>query len=489
LSKIVKAMTIRQYIAQRGYRLVKAREDLLRMIGCPKTFDQNCANKIRRDLISRGCNARYVWGTYAFLVSNCDIPQGFQLLEPLDFHSLTEFATDDIEYVFHGVTSKKPSDLLRYGPNQFPRERVTFKVFYFSEETLDMFRSVMQPVTVDGKEALKAGDYYIYLAPTSISSEESLGLILTRPKPAILLVDEELESFGDLKRKSLQKNERGYFSTLQVIKRDTLEKILAGGNLTKLYMRTNVISALVTKSGGVPYRLRILAKSDFARTIARLLNSGVFIGIAIGRPQGSSEYYKAVASIVTADLTVKLYYRFLRGPSMEMSPWEIESFVDDVVKELIQLTSRQSIEFVAILRTRRFKQDEGEVLLNKIEKRIEERLFSKLKKRGERLVVLATSVSKYLPLSAEENRDLVWVVEKGEEHGILLYKFRGFRNVVRIEYHASGALEKVEGNTAGLALAAYEYTRRLDIMSPYPIKQRMLPAPIKFAKRLLKWII
>jgi len=481
--------------AQRGYRLVKAREDLLRMIGCPKTFDQTCANKIRRYLVSQGCNARYVWGTYAFLVSDCNIPQGFQLLEPLDFHSLTEFATDDIEYVFHGVTSKKPSDLLRYGPNQFPRERVTFKVFYFSEETLDMFRSVMQPVTVDGEEALKAGDYYIYLAPTSITSEESLGLILTRPKPAILLVDEELESFGDLKRKSLQKSERGYFSTLQVIKRDTLEKILAGSNLAKLYMRVNVLSALVTKSGGVPYRLRILAKSDFARTIARLLNGGVFIGIAIGRPQGDDRYYKAVASIITADLTVKLYYHpILKGSSLEMSLQEIESFVNILVKELRDLAASQSIELVAIFRTRRFKYDEGEILLD----RLRDRLFKNAKRLGEQPVILAIGVSKYMPLLAEGGRDTVWVVENvvedGEEHGILLYKFRGFKNTVRIEYRAGGALEKIgigegERNAVGLVLAAYEYTRRLDITSPYPIKQRMLPAPIKFAKRLLKWII
>jgi len=480
--------------AQHGYRLVKATENLLKRMGCPRTFDQNCANKIRRRLIDQGCNARYVWGTHVFAVSNCVVSQDFQPLEPLDFYALTGFMADDIMYVFHGTTSKKPADMLKYGPNQFPQERATFKVFYFSEKTLNMFRGIMRPVTIDGKEALNVGDYYMDLKPTHVSSEESLRRILTRPEPAIVLEDEELESFGELKRRSLQKSKRGYFSTLQVIKRDTLEKILAGSNLAKLYMRTNVLSALVTKSGGVPYRLKILARSYIAIKLAHLLNSGVFIGVALGRPQGSGEYYKAVASIITADLTVKLYYRFLRGPSMEMSPLEIESLADDVVKELSQLATRQSVELVAILRTRRFKQDEGEVLLNRIEKRIEERIFNRVKKKEERPVVLAIGVSKYLPLLAEENedieenRDLVWVVEEGEEHGILLYKFRGFKNAVRIEYHASGALEKVEGNIASLAIATYEYTRRLDIMSPYPIKQRMLPAPIKFAKRMLKWI-
>jgi len=78
-------------------------------------------------------------------------------------------------------------------------------------------------------------------------------------------------------------------------------------------------------------------------------------------------------------------------------------------------------------------------------------------------------------------------VEEGEGHGILLYKFRGFKNAVRIEYHAGGDLKKVKEYIAGLVLAAYEYARRLDVMSPYPLKHRMLPVPVKFARRILRW--
>jgi len=236
-----------------------------------------------------------------------------------------------------------------------------------------------------------------------------------------------------------------------------------------------------------------LPTNKLSEKLENLLNSGVFIGIALGKAM-HGYYWVAAASIIVANLTVKLcYHTPLEDSSMEMLPEKMDKFVNEIVKDIRQLVDMRSVGLIAILRTRRFKQEEGEKILNSIEKR----LVEGARRLGKRPVILAIGVGKYLPLFAEGDRDLVWVVEEGEKHGILLYKFHGFKNTVRLEYHAGGDLEKVEveegaegekkRNVIGLVLATYEYTRRLDIMSPYPIKHRILPAPVKFARRILRW--
>jgi len=437
-----------------------------------------------------GCNATYIWGTYVFAVSNCKIPEGFQPLEPLDFHSLTGFSTDNIGCVFYNGNSVGPTGILKYGPVKLPSSRLTFNVFHFyGEEKLwfSLLRTMGAESINEDIGVVKLGGWAtLYLRLVPISNEESLLERLSKDKtPALLLTDRDLRRFGELKYKSLRKDEGGCFSRLQIVRGQTLQRF-------NKFTLINLLSALVTKSGGVPYTLEILTNNDLGEEIENLLNSGVFIGIALGRaPRG---FYKAAASIITADLTVKLCYHtpFLLlkdsdSSSMEMTQKEIKNFVNAVAEEIRQLVDKRSVGLIAIFRTRRFKQDEGEYLLNALE----DRLFNDVKKLGKRPVTLAIGVSKYLPLlveeSREEKRDSVWVVEEGVDHGILLYKFRGFKNAVRIEFHVGNTLGNVKEYLAGLVLATYEYARRLDIMNPYPVKHRILPAPVKFARRRLRW--
>jgi len=469
--------------AQRGYRLFKATEHLLEEIGCSRDFNQECVNLLKALLEGSGCNARYIWGTYVFAASNCEVPEGFQPLEPLDFHSLTGFSTDDIGYVYYNGNSAGITGLLKYGPAQLPSESLIFNVFHFNEEIALWFRFLKatkaKSINKDIGVVNLGNKVTLYLRREPISGEKSLLERLSKDEtPAVLLADRDLRRFGELKYTSLRKDEGGCFSRLQIVRGYTLQRF-------NKYTWLNILSALVAKSGGVPYTLEILTNNDLGKKIENLLNSGVFIGIALGRTQQG--YYKAVAFVVTADLTVKLCYHTpplpLKGPSMEMTPKEIDKFVDAIAEEIRQLVERRSVGLIVIFRTRRFKQDEGEELLNAIERK----LFEGAKKLGKRPVILAIGVGKYLPLFAEGDRDLVWVVEEGEKHGILLYKFHGFKNAVRIEYHASGDLKMVKEYIAGLVLAAYEYARRLDVMSPYPLKHRILPAPVKFARRILRW--
>jgi len=474
-------MNIRQYATQHVYHLVKATENLLEEFGCPSDFSQECANMLKAFLEGLGCDATYIWGTYVFAVSNCEVPEGFQPLEPLDFHSLTGFSTDDIGYVYYNGNSAGITGLLKYGPAQLPSERLVFNVFYFNMALWFKFLKAIKAKSINKDIGVVnlGNKVTLYLRREPISGEKSLLERLKGDKtPAVLLADRDLRRFGELKYTSLRKDEGGCFSRLQIVRGQTLQRF-------NKYTRLNVLSALVAKSGGVPYTLEILTNNDLGRKIENLLNSGVFIGIALGRAQQG--YYKAVAFIVTADLTVKLCYHTpplpLKGPSMEMTPEEIDKFVDTIAEEIRQLVERRSVGLIVIFRTRRFKRDEGEELLDAIERK----LFEGAKKLGKWPVILAIGVGKYLPLFAEGDRDLVWVVEEGEKHGILLYKFRGFKNAVRIEYHAGGDLKKVKEYIAGLVLAAYENARRLDVMSPYPLKHRILPAPVKFARRILRW--
>jgi len=472
--------------AQRGYRLIEATENLLvelEEIECSRDFNQECANLLKTLLEGSGCDARYIWGTYVFVISNCEVPEGFQLLEPRDFHSLTGFSTDDMRYVFYGGNSAGLTDLLEYGPVQLSSSSLSFNVFHFDKERelWNRFLVAMEAESInEDTGVVKLGKWAaLRLRRVPISNEESLLERLTKDDtPAVLLTDRDLQLFGELKHTSLSKDEGGCFSWLQIVRGQTLQRF-------NKYTRVNILSALVTKSGGVPYTLEISSTNDLSRKIENLLNSGVFIGFALGRaPRG---YYKAAASIITADLTVKLCYHtpllLLEGRSMEMAEEEIDKFVNLVAGEIRQLVDKRSVGLIAIFRTRRFKQDEGEYLLNALAGK----LFYDAKKLGRQPVTLAIGVGKYLPLLAKKSGDLVWVVKEGKDHGILLYKFRGFKNAVRIEFRASGDLKKVKGHLAGLVLAAYEYARRLDIMSPYPVKHRMVPAPIKFARRRLKW--
>jgi len=496
----------RGHTAQRVYRLIKATENVLKEIGCSNVdvFNQECVNTLKTFLEGLGCDSRYIWGTYIFVISNCEVPDGFQPLEPIDFHSLTGFSTDDISYVFYGGDSMSLTDLLEYGPVQFPLGGLKFNVFHFDKEKelWDRFLVALGAESINKNAGVvKLGGWAtLSLHRESINNEMSLlrrlvGDRLVGDKtPAVLLTNRDLQLFEELKRESLRGDERGCFSRLQIVRGQTLQRF-------NEYTKVNLLSALVTKSGGVPYTLEISPINDIGEKFKNLLNSGVFIGITLGKTL-HGDYEAAAASIITADLTVKLCYHkplLLEGSSMEMVEEKIERFVDLVAGEIRQLVDRRSVGLIAIFRTRRFKQDEGEGLLNALE----DRLFKGAKRLGKRPVILAVGVGKYLPLLAEENEDregngdLVWVVEEGKYHGILLYKFHGFKNAVRIEYRAGGALEEVEvgagaeggkrGNVAGLVLATYEYTRRLDVMGPYPIEQKVLPAPLQFARKSLRW--
>jgi len=454
---------------------------------------------LKASLKGSGCDARYIWGTYVFAVSNCaEVPEGFQPLEPLDFHSLTGFRTDDIRYVFYDRNSTDLTYLLEYGPVRLPSKNLILNIFYFYNESALWFRflAAMGAESIDNDTgAIKLGKLAtLYLRRAPISNEKSLLERLRRnDTPVVLLTSRDLQLFGKLKNESLSKDKRGCFSRLQIVRGQTLQRF-------NKYTQVNVLSALVTKSGGVPYTLEISLplNNDLGRKFENLLNSGVFIGIALGKALHG--YYKAAASIITADLTVELcYHTLLEGYSMEMLQWEIGRFVNDVAKELHQLADERSVKLLAIFRSSGVAQGKGEELLRLVAKM----LFEDAKRLGKRPVILAIGVGKSLPLLAEENEDredrgdLVWVVKEGEEHGILLYKFRGFKNAVRIEYHAGGALEEVElgegakggkrRSVAGLVLATYEYMRRLDVMGPYPIEQKVLPAPVQFARRRLKW--
>jgi len=451
-----------------------------------------CASLLKALLEGLGCDARYIGGTYVFAVTDCEIPEGFQHLEAVDFHSLTGFRTDDIRYVFYGRNSTDLAYLLEYGPVQLPSSSLKLNVFYFYKEDALWFRflAAMGAESIDKDTgAIKLGKLAtLYLRRVPISSEKSVLERLRRDNtPVVLLTSKDLQLFGKLKNESLSKDRRGCFSRLQIVREQTLRRF-------DKYTQVNVLSALVTKSGGVPYTLEISLPltNNLGRKFENLLNSGVFIGIALGKAQHG--YYKAAASIITVDLTVKLcYHTLLEGSSMEILQSEIGRFVIDVAEELRQLADERSVKLVAIFSSSGVTQGKGEELLRLAEKM----LFEEAKKLGKRPVILAIGVSKSLPLLAEEKGDLVWVVKEGEEHGILLYKFHGFKNAVRIEYHAGGALEEVElgegakggkrRSVAGLVLATYEYVRRLDVMGPYPIEQKVLPAPIQFARRRLKW--
>jgi len=430
-------MSARGRTAQRGYRLIKATEDIVKeRCANAKIFDhRRCANELRELLMRLGCDTRHIWGTYVFAVSNCEVSESFQLLEPIDFHSLTGFSTDDIRYVFYGGDSTDLADLLKYGPIQLPSNILKFNVFYLSdEESLwSTFLTAMGAKSInDNTSEIKLGNWVtLRLQRIPVSTSISLQTNLSWDRiPAVFLTDKDLKPLKWFKYRA--KNERGCFSRLQIVKGQTLQRF-------NKYTQVNIISALVTKSGGVPYILKVLPTNRLSVKLGNLLNSGVFIGIALGKAMRG--YSVAAASIITVNLTVKLcYHTPLEGSSMEMPPEKMDNFVNAIAKDIHQLVDKQSVGLIAMLRTRGFRQEEGEKILNSIEKR----LFEGAKRLGRRPMIVAIGVSKYLPLSADGDGDLVWVVKEGEKHGILLYKFHGFRNAVRIEYRAGGDLEKVE---------------------------------------------
>lgn len=281
----------------------------------------------------------------------------------------------------------------------------------------------------------------------------------------IFLTSKNLQSYGILKGESLVKD-RGYLSRLQVIRSATLEN-------PNRFTLINILHAIITKVSDIPYRLRIMSTSQ----INGYFDHTVFLGVALGKDENG--YAKATASIITRDLTLILQIGpFIISRSMELSRNEISKFIDLIEKGIIEAgRTLKEVRLIAIFRSRRFKHDEADILLNKIEKIVINKLFKKFKQT----LVLTLGVTSYFRLYDKGKYDLVWQIKTDRKHGILLYKFRKFKKALRLEYYTNRDVD------LGLVLAIYEYTRRLDVMSPYPLSKKLPAPPLCFAKNVLKW--
>ncbi|MFZ8806858.1 MAG: hypothetical protein ACO2PN_01975 [Pyrobaculum sp.] len=375
-----------------------------------------CAKEVKRLLNRKGIKARFFVeypDVYVIRLNDGNMPEwflrSFSEIKPRSVREVLGFDEGDLLYRFGGmVQSKSPYDVLRRKPYRCPAlRRLSIEVYY---ERLEYWEALERLFNrhVDGVLL-----EFVELVPKKLKDIWDLD----RGGVKLALLDGET-----LERKFREIAEiksRSYYdglSTLQLVNGDTLLEVARGRG--GVYYVANLLSALLFKSGCIPYYV------ELPTTHAEYLKLPMALYVGVGLKKISEGYVRGLAVLMTGLGNVVGYVDkdfHIRGTSMEfLEEGELEEFVGGIKEALERYRNNAHAEpdLIVVVRSRKFHDAEWETL-----RRNFARHWLRLSSRG----LLLMSRYKYVRIGPSRMVEAGRTTVDGGQHGVWLVQLSNFK--------------------------------------------------------------
>jgi hypothetical protein len=452
-------------ITYRLYRLIRAPAIRSEIAPCYEVKTVECASEVKRLLSRKGIEASFFVeypDVYVIRLNDGNLPEWFRKyfseIKPSSVREVLGFDEGDLRYRFGDMSqSKSPYDVLRRQPYTCSDPHLTIEVYYERPEYWDALERLFK------RHVDRVLREFVGLVPRSLKDIWDLdkgGVKLA------LLDDETLERKF---REIAEIKSRCYYnglSTLQLANGDTLLEVARGRS--GVYYVANLLSALLFKSGCIPYYV------ELPTTHAEYLKLPRALYVGVGLKKISEGYVKGLAVLMTGLGNVVGYVDkdfHIKGRSMEFKEEELEEFVDSIKETLesYRNNARENPELVVAVRSRKFHDVEWRTL-----KRNFARRWLRLSSSG----LLLMSSYKYVGIGPARAVEVGRTTVDGGLHGVWLVQLSKFKSAVKVSYFYTG-------NDATLPLAAYIYLRSLDFTSLTQCRTSL--PPVKYARNYLRW--
>jgi hypothetical protein len=452
-------------ITYRLYRLIRAPAIRSEIAPCYEVKTVECASEVKRLLSRKGIKASFFVeypDVYVIRLNDGSLPEWFRKyfseIKPRSVREVLGFDEGDLRYRFGDMSqSKSPYDVLRRQPYKCSdSRRLSIEVYYERLEYWDAFERLFNR-HVDGVLL-----EFVELVPRSLKGIWDLdrgGVKLA------LLDDKTLErkfrEIAEIKSRSYDA-----LSTLQLVNGDTLLEAARGRG--GVYYVANLLSALLFKSGCIPYYV------ELPTTHAEYLKLPRALYVGVGLKKISEGYVRGLAVLMTGLGNVVGYVEkdfHIRGRSMEFKEEELEEFVGSIKETLesYRNNARENPELVVAVRSREFHDAEWRTLGRDFAGH-----WLRLTSKG----LLLMSSYKYVRIGPSRAVEVGRAMVDGGLHGVWLVQLSKFKSAVKVSYFYTG-------NDATLPLAAYIYLRSLDFTSL--TQGRTSLPPVKYAQNYLRW--
>jgi hypothetical protein len=452
-------------ITYRLYRLIRAPAIRSEIAPCYEVKTVECASEVKRLLSRKGIKASFFVeypDVYVIRLNDGNLPEWFRKyfseIKPRSVREVLGFDEGDLRYRFGDMSqSKSPYDVLRRQPYKCSdSRRLSIEVYYERLEYWDAFERLFNR-HVDGVLL-----EFVELVPRSLKGIWDLD----RGGVKLALLDgktleRKFREIAEIKSRSYDA-----LSTLQLVNGDTLLGAARGRG--GVYYVANLLSALLFKSGCIPYYV------ELPTTHAEYLKLPRALYVGVGLKKISEGYVRGLAVLMTGLGNVVGYVDkdfHIRGRSMEFKEEELEEFVGSIKETLESYRNnvRENPELVVAVRSRKFHDVEWRTL-----KRNFARRWLRLSSRD----LLLMSSYKYVRIGPSRAVEVGRAMVDGGLHGVWLVQLSKFKSAVKVSYFYTG-------NDATLPLAAYIYLRSLDFTSL--TQGRTSLPPVKYARNYLRW--
>jgi hypothetical protein len=458
--------TARNNITYRLYRLIRAPAIRSEIAPCYEVKTVECASEVKRLLSRKGIEASFFVeypDVYVVRLNDGNLPEWFRKyfseIKPRSVREVLGFDEGDLRYRFGDMSqSKSPYDVLRRQPYKCSdSQRLPIEVYYERLQYWEALESLFYK-HVDG--VLRE---FVELVPRSL---KDIGDLDRSGVKLALLDDETLERKF---RKIAEIKSRSYYdglSTLQLVKGDTLLEAARGRG--GVYFVANLLSALLFKSGCIPYYV------ELPTTHAEYLKLRRALYVGVGLKKISEGYVRGLAVLMTGLGNVVGYVDkdfHIRGRSIEFKEEELEEFVGGIEETLesYRNNARENPELVVAVRSREFHDAEWRTLGRDFAGH-----WLRLTSKG----LLLMSSYKHVRIGPSRSVEVGRTTVDGGLRGVWLVQLSKFKSAVKVSYFYTG-------NDATLPLAAYIYLRSLDFTSL--TQGRTSLPPVKYARNYLRW--
>ena len=459
--------TARNNVTYRLYKLVRAPTLESEIASCYEVKAVECASEVKRLLSRNGIEANFFSeypDVYVIGLNDGNLPEwflrSFSEIEPRSVREVLGFDEGDLRYRFGGmVQGKSPYDVRRRKPYWCPAlRRLSIEVYYERPEYWEALESLFYK-HVDG-----VLQEVVELVPRSLKGIWDLD----RGGVKLALLDgktlkSKLREIAEIKSRSYDG-----LSTLQLVNGDTL--LGAARGRSGVYYVANLLSALLFKSGCIPYYV------ELPTTHAEYLKLPRALYVGVGLKKISEGYVRGLAVLMTGLGNVVGYVDkdfHIRGTSMEfLEEGELEEFVGGIKEALERYRNNAHAEpdLIVVVRSRKFHDAEWETL---------RRNFAMHWLRLSSRSLLLMSSYNYVEIGPSRAVEVGRTRVDGGLHGVWLVQLSNFNSAVKVSYFYTG-------NDATLPLAAYIYLRSLDFTSL--TQNRTSLPPVKYARNYLKWM-
>jgi len=407
--------TARNNVTHRLYKLMRALALESEIATCYEVKAVECAKEVKRLLNRKGIKARFFVeypDVYVIGLNDGNLPEwflkSFSEIKPRSVREVLGFNEGDLRYRFGGmIQGKSPYDVRRRKPYRCPAlRRLSIEVYYERPEYWEALERLFYK-HVDG--VLRE---FVEMVPRSLKGIWDLD----RCGVKLALLDgktlkSKLREIAEIKSRSYDA-----LSTLQLVNGDTLLGTARGRS--GVYYVANLLSALLFKSGCIPYYVRL------PTTHAEYLKLPMALYVGVGLKRISEGYVRGLAVLMTGLGNVVGYVDkdfHIRGTSMEfLEEGELEEFVDSIKEALERYRNNAHTEpdLIVVVRSRQFHDAEWETLRGNFAKRWL-RLSSK--------VLLLMSSYNYVEIEHSRSLEVGRTTVDGGQHGVWLVQLSNFK--------------------------------------------------------------